>query len=368
MLSTGVVSNFHALSDFLTQLHSSVKAVGDAEARAAREHERMAALCAPFNLELPFAGSISTLGQLHSARAAECRGIYVQFEKLSMEQKARRISQATENRPQPADAAAAAADAGTADAISGATASSAGDPLPPAPLTTVDAAAANVLPTPYGNLEAALSALISGPVFSLGRYLLLCHRSRACRLCARESNSSRRYRLIYRDAQRDASLQHARVNKLKAEKDGGGDKLEPEVRVGSGVSRARCLMLLLQQRALQAKIDFWEETKNELVAEWQVSNHARGPCNALRIMGTLLQVTLVALEELQTQLQDTFAEGEKQVRGLLQCVMRGPSRVVAGGRVFRENVANFGRGGRGRLVFVRHQPNPPPPSRPDGSA
>ena len=173
MLSTGVVSNFHALSDFLTQLHSSVKAVGDAEARAAREHERMAALCAPFNLELPFAGSISTLGQLHSARAAECRGIYVQFEKLSMEQKARRISQATENRPQPADAAAAAADAGAA----GATASSAGDPPPTASRTTGDAAAANVLPTPYGNLEAALSALISGPLFSLGRYLLLYHRS-----------------------------------------------------------------------------------------------------------------------------------------------------------------------------------------------
>ena len=36
VLSTGVVSNFHALTDFLTQLHSSVKAVGDAEARAAR--------------------------------------------------------------------------------------------------------------------------------------------------------------------------------------------------------------------------------------------------------------------------------------------------------------------------------------------
>jgi hypothetical protein len=32
---------------------------------------------------------------------------------------------------------------------------------------------------------------------------------------------------------------------------------------------------LLQQRALQAKIDFWEETKNELVAEWQVINHSR---------------------------------------------------------------------------------------------
>jgi hypothetical protein len=27
--------------------------------------------------------------------------------------------------------------------------------------------------------------------------------------------------------------------------------------------------ILLQQRALQAKMDFWDETKNELVAEWQ---------------------------------------------------------------------------------------------------
>ena len=164
MLSTGVVSTFHALSDFLTQLHAAVKAVGDAEARAAREHERMAALCAPFNLELPFAGSISSLGQLHSARAAECRGVYVHFEHLSIEEKARRISQATESRP-----AAAAADASATDSPNEAAASVADEPPPPAPPTTVDAAASNVPPTPYRKLEACLAALISGPLFSMGR-------------------------------------------------------------------------------------------------------------------------------------------------------------------------------------------------------
>jgi hypothetical protein len=30
--------------------------------------------------------------------------------------------------------------------------------------------------------------------------------------------------------------------------------------------------VLLQQRSLQAKMVFWEETKNELVAEWQASD------------------------------------------------------------------------------------------------
>jgi hypothetical protein len=149
VISTGIVANFHALSDFVTQLHAAVKAIGDAESKSAREHERLAALCTPFNLDLPFAASISTLGKLHTARADECRGVYQQFKNLSIEEKARRIS---------ADVRTQAADSSTVDPADGE------PPATPAP--------GNELSTPYGKLVAALSAFISGPLFSIGRYVI----------------------------------------------------------------------------------------------------------------------------------------------------------------------------------------------------
>jgi hypothetical protein len=137
----------------LVQLHAAVKAIGDAETKAAREHDRMAALCTPFNLELPFAASVCTLSKLHSARAAECRGLYGLFHNLSIEEKARRISE--DIRFQGSDADAFDPDIESAAAVAG------DHPRTPIPF--------NVLSSPYSKLEASLSALISGPLFSLGR-------------------------------------------------------------------------------------------------------------------------------------------------------------------------------------------------------
>jgi hypothetical protein len=203
VISTGIVANFHALSDFVTQLHATVKAIGEAESKSAREHERLAALCTPFNLDLPFTASISTLGKLHTARADECRGVYQQFKNLSIEEKARRIS--ADVRPQ-------AADTSTVDPADGE------PPAAPVP--------GNELSTPYGKLVAALSAFISGPLFSIGRYVISHFRAfeRLIDACCC------RYRLIYRDAHRDVTIQHARVSKLKE----GDKQLEAEVRVGHG--------------------------------------------------------------------------------------------------------------------------------------
>jgi hypothetical protein len=153
VISSGIVANFHALSDFLSQLHAAVKSIGDVEAKAAREHERLAALCAPFNLELPFTPSISVLGKLHAARAAECRGVYGQFKNLSIEEQARRIS---------ADVCAPANDSRGSDSPADVFGSAAIE----APITSTHV---NMLTTPYGKLEVALSSLISGPLFSIGR-------------------------------------------------------------------------------------------------------------------------------------------------------------------------------------------------------
>ncbi len=154
VISTGIVANFHTLSNFLAQLHSAVKAIGDVEAKAAQEHERLAAICAPFNLQLPFTESISVLGKLHAARASECRGVYGQFKNLSIEEKARRIS---------ADVRLQAGEACGSDAAADAAGSVAGEP-------SLSSTQLDMLPTPYGKLEAVLSAFISGPLFSIGRY------------------------------------------------------------------------------------------------------------------------------------------------------------------------------------------------------
>jgi hypothetical protein len=207
VISTGIVPNFHALSDFLAQLHAALKAIGDAEAKAALEHERLAALCAPFNLELPFSASIATLGKLHAARAVECRGVYGQFKNLSIEEKARRIS---------ADVCSQAGDDRGSDSLSGDETSPAAGEAP------FSSTSMNVPPTPYGKLEAALSALISGPLFSIGRYAA--HESLVRGIHA----SGCRYRLIYRDAHRDATIQHVRVKKLKE----GDKQFEAEVSFG----------------------------------------------------------------------------------------------------------------------------------------
>ena len=154
VISTGIVTNFHALSQFLTQLHAAFKAIGDAEAKAAREHERLAALCAPFSMELPFAASISTLGKLHSARATHTRETYGLYQNLSIEEKARRIS--LDVRPN--------SDTGSSELPDDAAGPAVDNP-PPAYYNPP-----NTMPTPYGKLEALLSALISGPLFSIGRY------------------------------------------------------------------------------------------------------------------------------------------------------------------------------------------------------
>jgi hypothetical protein len=153
VISTGLVANFHALSQFMTQLHAAVKAIGDAEAKAAREHEHLAALCSPFNMELPFAASISTLGKIHSARAVHSRGVYGLYQNLSIEEKARRIS-----------SCAVASDTSESEFLHDAVNSDAKDP----PSASIPS---NIQSTPYGKLEALLSALISGPLFSIGRYV-----------------------------------------------------------------------------------------------------------------------------------------------------------------------------------------------------
>ncbi len=205
VISTGIVTNFHALSLFMSQLHAAVKSIGDAEAKAAREHERLAAICSPFSMELPFSASISTLGRLHSVRAAHSRGIYGLYQNLSIEEKARRIS--SDVRPLSVDTGASESVLDAADSAAGQSSS-----------TSI---ASNLLPTPYGKLEALLSALISGPLFSIGRYATRSARAHVINaaLC--------RYRLVYRDAHRDATIQHVRVSKMKE-----GDKhLEAEVRL-----------------------------------------------------------------------------------------------------------------------------------------
>ena len=153
VISTGIIANYHSLSQFISQLHTAVKAIGDAEAKAAREHERLAALCSPFNMELPFAASISTLGKIHSACAAHSRGVYGLYQNLSIEEKARRIS--SDVRPHSSDIGASEFLHDAADL--------AADNAPTLSIPS------NVLPTPYGKLEALLSALISGPLFSIGR-------------------------------------------------------------------------------------------------------------------------------------------------------------------------------------------------------